>query len=63
MSRTPSARHGPRRQTQERREVEDGDPKSPTLRHASDQPMDHGAYEAMIIPSTQEMLPHQLGPT
>eukprot|EP00975_Prorocentrum_lima_P025514 5362845-Prorocentrum_lima.AAC.1 len=60
MSRPPSARHSPRRQTQERREVEDGRiesarsrSKSPTLRHVSDQPMDHGVSEAVIIPSTQ----------
>eukprot|EP00975_Prorocentrum_lima_P068053 12918495-Prorocentrum_lima.AAC.1 len=60
MSRPPSARHSPRRQTQERREVEDGRvesarsrSKSPTLRHASDHPMDHRVCEAVIIPSTQ----------
>eukprot|EP00975_Prorocentrum_lima_P030849 6473733-Prorocentrum_lima.AAC.1 len=48
MSRPPSARHSPIRQTHERREVEDGRvesarsrSKSPTLRNASDHPMDH----------------------
>eukprot|EP00975_Prorocentrum_lima_P065301 12902696-Prorocentrum_lima.AAC.1 len=62
MSRPPSARHSPRHQSSERRDVEIGRVESarsrsnsPTLRIEPDQLMDHGTFSAAIIPSTQSV--------